>query len=218
MVVLQRCDFDRARDQVWEVGAGLLALLAYPGEAEIDQRVAAAQALCAIKVQVTMNTFPEEERALRYCFPLYATMELAEIRRRLRTFRNRCRARMLASWMALYFFERAFTDTPQALPPGIKKPSINAFSLLVLPQTHISEPEMVERRIWRTSFPVIHLATALQVLGRAIGRDLDAFGYPLEDGGLHQRVIGFANMHAAVVRGDPSFGKYPDRLVELSYV
>ena len=63
--------------------------------------------------------------------------------------------------MAIGFFKEALTGE---IPTGIKRVSINGLAQLVLDDVGYTEPENVETRIWRPSLPVIHLASALQLM------------------------------------------------------
>ena len=63
--------------------------------------------------------------------------------------------------MAIGFLKEARTGE---VPPGIKRVSINELAQLVLDDVGYTEPENVETRIWRRSLPVIHLASALQLM------------------------------------------------------
>jgi hypothetical protein len=71
------------------------------------------------------------------------------------------RDRMIAGRMGIGFLKEAVTGR---VPEGLKRLSINELAELVRDDAGYSEPENVEARIWRPSLPVIHLATALQVL------------------------------------------------------
>lgn len=46
----------------------------------------------------------------------------------------------------------------------MKRVSINELARLLLDDVGYTEPENVETRIWRPSLPVIHLASALQLM------------------------------------------------------
>src|SRR5712671_2687353 len=93
--------------------------------------------------------------------PIYALRHQHENDRYLRTLERRVRDRMVAGRMAIGFLKEAATGE---VPACIKRLSINEMAQLVLDDVQYSEPENVETRIWRPSLPVIHLASALQLL------------------------------------------------------
>lgn len=59
----------------------------------------------------------------------------------------------------------------------LKRLSINELAELVRDDARYSGPENVETRIWRPSLPVIHLATALQVLLYLGDQQIGPIGY-----------------------------------------
>jgi hypothetical protein len=93
--------------------------------------------------------------------PVYALRHQRENDRYLRTLERCLRDRMVAGRMAIGFLKEVATGE---VPVGIKHLSINEMAQLVLDDVQYSEPENVETRIWRPSLPVIHLASALQLL------------------------------------------------------
>jgi hypothetical protein len=93
--------------------------------------------------------------------PIYALRRQDENDRFLRTLERRVRDRVVAGRMAIGFLKEALTGE---VPSGIKRVSINELAQLVLDDVGYTEPENVETRIWRPSLPVIHLASALQLM------------------------------------------------------
>jgi hypothetical protein len=93
--------------------------------------------------------------------PIYALRSQHENDRFLRTLERRVRDRMVAGRMAIGFLQEAMTGE---VPACLKRLSINGLAQLVLDDVEYTEPENVETRIWRPSLPVIHLASALQLM------------------------------------------------------
>jgi hypothetical protein len=79
--------------------------------------------------------------------------------------------------------------------------SINQMALLVLKDTGYTEPENVETRIWRPSLPVIHLATAIQVLLHLAEPLVGRLGLEtlLLDRGIIELVVKTAEYHRSVI-------------------
>jgi hypothetical protein len=106
--------------------------------------------------------------------PIYAFRLQQDISRDLRTLDRRIRDRMIAGRMGIGFLKEAVTGQ---VPAGLKRLSINELAELVRDDARYSEPENVETRIWRPSLPVIHLATALQVLLYLGDQKIGPIGY-----------------------------------------
>jgi hypothetical protein len=151
-------DFDRL--EVYEAGALLVTLLAYPEQSEETHSEVHAS-LCAHALRVRCALDPDWALPSQPMKPIYALRRQDENDRFLRTLERRVRDRMIAGRMAIGFLKEAVTGE---IPPGLKRLSINELARLVLDDIEYTEPENVETRIWRPSLPVIHLASALQLM------------------------------------------------------
>ena len=211
--------FDFAVMEDFEVGAGLLALLAFPGVADFEKRWKAAEALCAWQIRETIAGSPMTADVWRQTFPNYAHLSKGEERRRLRTLRRRLKDRMWAARMSLGFFQEALTNEPVSLPAELRNLSLDALSAYVKKSERAptDSTENFEHRVWRASRPVIHLAAALQVVLRRHAEIPDDIGgnYPLDRGDLHREVIALAEAHEPLVARHMGFGKRPIRLIRV---
>lgn len=199
----------------FEIGALLLTILAFPGESEEEAMRKAAEALCSDTLRVTVAASPDQADRLQAEYPHYLAIDKAECRRLLRTLRRRLRDRMVAARMSLAYFQEGISKKPAKLPASMARLSINQLSELVLGQSGQSDSENVERRQWRESLPVIHLAAAMQVLPRERAHNEANFGYLLDSMPLHDAVIERAQMHEEIVLSDPRFGRNRDRLIRI---
>jgi hypothetical protein len=202
----------------FEIGARLMAILAFPSAAEEDAMFKAADALCANNVRVSCEAIPGRAAGLREIFADYAAIDDKESRRRLRTFRRRLHDRMIASRMSLGFLEQGFTKIEPRLPASMARLSLNELSNLVLSQSRESVAENVEKRAWRETLPVVHIAAAYQWVTRTFGGADAAYGVELQDLDFHRLVIATAEIHERLVLADRRFGIAPDRLVRLRWV
>jgi hypothetical protein len=156
---------DFRRPEVYEIGARLVTWLAFPGEEESEERRGRVHAsLCAYALRAKYETDPEWLVAPQPIKPIYALRPQWDIDRDLKTLERRLRDRMIAARMAIGFLKEAITGEVPKLPAGIKRMSVNQMALLVLGDAGFTDPENVESRIWRPSLPVIHLATAIQLM------------------------------------------------------
>jgi hypothetical protein len=150
--------------EIYECGAILISLLAYPDDnKDDDQRSALYASLCALSLRAKFDN-PEAELIPQPMKPIHAFRELKQINRDLKTLKRRLRDRMVAARMAIPFLQEAETGTPPPLPASVKRLSINQMAELVFEDAGQKDPENVETRVWRVSLPVIHLAAATQVL------------------------------------------------------
>ena len=201
----------------FEIGAWLVAVLAFPTDAEVNMRREAADALCNGTLRVTCAAYPADAAGWREDYPVYAAIDLREQKRRLRSLPGRLNRRMLAARMSLGFLEEGVTGAPITLPDGMKRLSLNELSDLVLRQSRQADPHNVEQRTWRPAKPVIHLAGAMQIVLRHLspGRGEDLVPYPIDDGDLHRVVIGLAEVYEGIVLGDPRLRIGPDTLIRV---
>ena len=156
---LHQIDFNRL--QVYEAGALLLTLLAYP-DASDETQGNIHLSLCTHALRVRSEIDPDWALLAQPIKPIYALRSQRECNRDLRTLERRMRDRMVAGRMGIAFLREALPGQVLGLPAGVKRLSINQLAELVL-DTRFTDPENVETRIWRQSLPVIHLASATQV-------------------------------------------------------
>jgi hypothetical protein len=160
-VAIRCIDFNRL--EVYEAGALLVTLLAYPGESkqEDERRSRVHASLCTCTLRALSETDPDWAASTQSVKPIYAVQSERDCERGLRQLKRRLRDRMIAARMAYPFLKEAETGEAPALPTSVRRLSINALSELVLEDAGYNEPENVETRIWRPSRPVIHLASAV---------------------------------------------------------
>ena len=155
------------------MGASLITLLAYPREREeVWAQVHAS--LCSYALRIRSASEPDQATVPQPIKPIYAFRLEQDISRDLRTLERRMRDRMIAGRMGIGFLKEAVTGR---VPEGLKRLSINELAELVRDDAGYSEPENVEARIWRPSLPVIHFATALQVLLHLRDPQIGPIGY-----------------------------------------
>jgi hypothetical protein len=187
--------------EVYEIGASLLTRLAFPGKQESEERLSRVHAsLCAYALRAKYETDGEWLVSPQPIKPIYALRPQFDIDRDLKTLQRRLRDRMIAARMAIGFLKEVVTgEVPQI--PGLERMSINQMALLVLKDTGYTEPENVETRIWRPSLPVIHLATAIQVLLHLAEPLVGRLGLEtlLLDRGIIELVVKTAEYHRSVI-------------------
>ena len=149
--------------EVYEAGALLVTLLAYPGESdhEEERRSRVHTSLCACALRAIYEVDPDRAVSPQLIKPIYAFQTERNCSLGLRTLPRRLRHRMIAARMAYPFLKEAESGEAPRLPAPLRRLSLNAMAELVLEDAGHSDPENVETRIWRQSRPVIHLASAV---------------------------------------------------------
>jgi len=201
----------------FEIGALLLATLAFPGVGEEGARASAAKAWCAETLRLTREHDPQVGKAWLEQFPQYAGLDKKTISRRVRQTGRRFRDRMVAARMARGFFQEAITGQDAVLPSTMARLSLNELCRLVLHESGQSEPENVEKRIWRRSRRVTHLAMAIDVIHQHARPGERDVGYDTQDMELHRRVVAVARTHEDVVLADRRFSRKPIDLLKLRW-
>jgi hypothetical protein len=162
---------DFHKHEVYEAGAILATLLAYPGLNDTDAtRGRLHRTLCGLTLHDRCETDPEWAAAPQRIKPIYTSFSEQAIKRARRTLERRLRDRMAAARMVIPFLKQAQDGQTPDLPPGVKRLSLNQMAGLVGEDVGQSDPQNVKTRIWRPSVPVIHLAAATAVLGQGISR------------------------------------------------
>jgi hypothetical protein len=197
-----------------EIGAQLLAILCFPDYEE--RRQAAARGFCARLVKWNIAEFPEHAAELRKRFSDYAGMFDWEVKRALRGVNTLLRYRAVAGRMGRGFLQERYYGQPAVLPSPMVRLSLNQLSMLVQREARQSEPENVEKRIWRPSRKVIGLAVAFdQVVDSGAANDN---GFLLQDLATIDEIIKKAIQHETYVLEDSRFGVTAEELVRVRWI
>src|SRR5215469_334097 len=200
--------------EIYEAGALLITLLAYPGEKEeVWARVHAS--LCSYALCTKAASEPDRQAVPQPIKPIHAFRSEEDISRDLRTLDRRMRDRIIAGRMGIGFLKEVVT---RQVPEGLKRLSINELAELVLEDAGYSEPENVETRIWRPSLPVIHLATAFRLLLQPGEPESRPIGYKalLLDRNVIERLIHTAEDHRTLFMHSRSLRLDPQSLIRIS--
>jgi hypothetical protein len=148
-----------ARSQtLFECGAALLALLAFPSVADA-KRAEIAASLCASHLQAKFKEFGDPNEPVK---AKYAFRDPEKIKKDLKILDRLVRDRMVAAKVAIPFLQKAEGHHPK-LPANAKRLSINQLAELVMGEANQSIPENFKNRVWKPTLPVIHLAAAVAV-------------------------------------------------------
>jgi hypothetical protein len=169
-------DFNRI--QIYEAGAMLVTLLAYPGASGSDEerRGQLHASLCARMLRASYEVDPDLATLPQTMKPIYRLQTERDCRKSLRSLPRLLRDRMVAARMAYPFLTEAESGKTPALPVGLKRFSLNQMAELVLSDAGQADAENVETRIWRPSRPVIHLATVVHGYLHLVGLAAEVLG------------------------------------------
>jgi len=163
---------------VWEGGAALLSWVAYPGDELKRHRyfVGLAQAFAK------RNPGADFDRACDRG-GISADLRATSYRRAREWTRlgsKKIATRIVAGLIALPMVCAIRFGEPAALVPGVERLSFNELSAYYQPLTGESDSENVEKRTFRGSRSVLHLAAALAQYERLAQGELGREGDPLE--------------------------------------
>ena len=210
---------DMQKLEVYEAGAVLVAVLAYPNFEEEQRRARLHGALCALALRARSESDVQWAITPQLIKPVYADFGDAEIAAGLNSFDHRLRDRMIAGRMAMAYLKEASTGQVPKLPDGVKRLSLNQLSEMVLADAGRSDPENVETRIWRASLPVIHLASACQVMMQETARigETINFAHLLQYRRLIEWLVDAAGQYAPLL-AKSSILLDPRRLIQIRLV
>jgi hypothetical protein len=163
-------DFDRLA--VYEAGAVMLTVLAYPqeclGQAD-GLGFRPLLSLCALAVLMKAEHDPQWAWS-NSIKPVYAGRNHRDITRDLKTFQRRQRDRMAAGKIGVAFLKEAQTGQIPDLPADVKRMSLNELAKMGATDAGYTNLENFETRVWRPCLPVIHLAAAFQIVMNELKR------------------------------------------------
>jgi hypothetical protein len=165
------------RNEVYECGASLLTILAYPAADEKEHRLGKIHAsLCARALRRAysppnhLNPIPMK--------PLYAFQDIKVVDKDVKDVDRKFQERLVAGRMAVPFLLAVEAGEMPKMPQSIRRLSLNEIATFVLEESGQADPVNVETRVWRASRLVIHLAAAATIVrqeylkqGVAVGLD-----------------------------------------------
>ncbi len=207
------------RDEVYECGATLLAVLAYPKVNEEHSRLAEVHSsLCGRALWMRFLNDPSNIARITVA-PQYVFREQRLIDRHALFVNKRLSERIVAGRMAAAFLMAAEGRIPP-LPRGVKRLSVNEMSEFVREDAGQKDAGNVESRIWRPSRPVIYLAAAISVvLQEGDRRGLKViFEDLLWNRELIETIVRKANIFAQVIAAEPKFPVDSETLIQFQLV
>lgn len=163
---------DYTRNEPYECGMMLIAILAYPEPNTEKQKAELHASLCHLYLRAKFEEDSELGNTAQLTKPFYAFRTEKQVSKDLKKLERRLRDRMVAARIAMPFLQEVELGKLPVLPKSVARLSLNEMCSLVLEDVGYSDPENVETRVWRKSLPVIHLAAAIAIAKDQI--DLDS--------------------------------------------
>jgi hypothetical protein len=206
---------DSKNQSLFECGAAVLALLAFPSSTDAE-RAEIAASLCSAHLRAKFKEAGNPEELVK---AKYAFRDEATIRKDLKKLDRLVRDRMAAAHVAIAFLQNAIGHRPN-LPGDVKRLSINQLSEFAMRHANQSIPENFETRIWRPSRPVIHLAAAVAVAindRESMGEKRTGYGDLIANDDFVAKVLIYTKEFELIIRTNklPAIG---DKLVSIQLV
>jgi hypothetical protein len=208
------------KNEVYECGASLVAILAYPVDDKDDSRRGEIHAsLCRHAIECQYLSNPDDWRPKPVKLP-YAFRDAKTAERETKFAARRLGERLIAARMAIPFLQRSELGQLPDLPKIIKRLSLNEMAAFVLDDAGQSEAGNVERRYWTPSRPVIHLAASTEAIGQALkkaGFRL-CLAHLLICRELVERIVQRAQAYEELIGRDPTFPVKAGDLIKVRIV
>jgi hypothetical protein len=189
---------DSKNQGLFECGAALLALLAFPSSTD-GERAEIAASLCSAHLRAKFKEAGNPEELVK---AKYAFRDEGTIRKDLKKLDRLVRDRMAAAQVAIAFLQNAIGHRPN-VPRDVKRLSLNQLSVFAMRQAKQSIPENFETRIWRASLPVIHLAAAVAVTisdRERMGEERSSYGNIITDVEFLFDVLRYTKEHEIIIK------------------
>lgn len=216
---------DATQSEPFEIGAQITALLAFPAADEDARRLRIEGAMCSEMIAKGCAEDPAGARAIRERYRRYAKRTQ---RASLTSLDGRLKKAMFAGWMTLGFIEEGVTGKPLRLPPGMPSMSVSNLARRVSRQVGLEDDvtcenyedaiKAFEKRVWRRWHPVLHLASAYQVVARIHAGQDDGLRYDVQNDVFHEAVINLAQFHGRIIRAHPRLKKLAEVLVDFEWI
>lgn len=154
--------------------AELIQWLAYPLDSQENKRDELEYALYVEHLRQKAAKDPQWEYTPQILWPAPLLTDQKQIHHALIMLQRRLKERAAAGRMAMAFVKEYYEKEDFKYPLGLTKLSLDQLSEFVLSDTKESDANNVENRVWRASYPVLHLAAAAQITVTIIENQLSS--------------------------------------------
>jgi hypothetical protein len=130
----------------------------------------------------------------------------------------RLKQRMAAARAGIGMMHQQLFGMPAELPAGMSAASIDQLCRLIRSDVKISDPENVEKLVWRKSLPILHLAIAAQLLLAGKYGDRTNVGADLQDQEFYREAVQLGAVLEQVVDAHPAIAMTRERMTLVRWV
>tara|TARA_R110002074_G_scaffold150408_1_gene303660 strand:+ start:270 stop:902 length:633 start_codon:yes stop_codon:yes gene_type:complete len=202
-------------------GALFHAILAWPTVKETDSYQRISEELMAGVIRLANAEDPVEVQWIKDEWPQFNWPSIEARAQKPKSalgyLNKRLTQRMAAAKVAIGKSHEQLFDEPVTLPKGVTSTSINQLCQLIKTDVSIDNAENIEKRVWRTSLPIIHLAMAAQLMLAGKFNDRTEFGADLQDIEFYRDAVHLAGAFELVVANHPEFAVKGDQLTQIRW-
>lgn len=203
-------------------GALFHSILAWPTFKEVSSFQRVSEELMAGTIRLTEAEDPAPARSVMGQWPQYNWPSIEARARKPKSalgyLEKRLTQRMAAARAGIGKIHEQIFDNPAALSEGLTALSIDQLCTLIKSDVSISDPENIEKLVWRKSLPIIHLAMAIQLILKATMLEGTRFGIDLQDIDFYRAAVRYAGALEPLVAKHPEFAVRSDELTQIRWV
>lgn len=202
-------------------GALFHAILAWPTVKKTDSYQRISEELMAGVIRLANAEDPVEVQWIKDEWPQFNWPSIEARAQKPKSalgyLNKRLTQRMAAAKAAIGKSHEQLFGIPAVLPKGVTAMSIDQLCNLIKTDVSINDADDVEKQVWRTSLPIIHLAMAVQLmLAGKLGKSTK-FGADLQDIEFYREAVSIANLLEPVVAKHPEFAVTGDQLTQIRW-
>jgi len=203
-------------------GAMFHAIMAWPTSEETASFHRVSEELMAETTRLTRRQNPELVADIKEDWPQLSWPSIEARAKKAKPalgyLDKRLKQRMAAARAAIGKMHAELFGIPVTLPPGLRSLAIDQLCRLIRSDVSIDDPENVEKFVWRTSLPIIHLAVATQlILAERLGGGA-MFECNLQDVNFCREAVQLGHRLEQIVLDHPAIPISVDRMTRVRWV
>ncbi|MGV8996261.1 MAG: hypothetical protein ACOH12_04885 [Parvibaculaceae bacterium] len=203
-------------------GALFQAILAWPTVKETTSYQTVSEELMAGVIRLTKAEDPALARSIMDKWPQHNWPSIEARAQKPKSalgyLNKRFTQRMAAAKAGIGKLHEQLFGIPAVLPEGVTAMSIDQLCKLIKDDVAINDLDDIEKLVWRTSLPIIHLAMAVQLMLAGKLGDGTEFGADLRDIDFYREAVRIAGVLEPVVTNHPEFAITSDQITQIRWV
>lgn len=202
-------------------GAAFFSILAWPTMKETVSFHRVSEELAADTIRLTNAPDPRSVEPVIEQWPQHDWRSLLVRSRKPRPatgyLHKRLKQRMAAGRAGLGKTHEQIFGIPAVLPAGMTGLSIDQLCRLIRSDVVIDDPENIEKHVWRTSLPILHLAMAAQLILTGKHGDRAELGCNLQDIDFFREAVRIAGKLEQVVHDHTEIAMTHDKMTLIRW-